>query len=695
MSNFKKQCIGVTVCLLICLLLISPSFNQPSKSPVALAAPTDSYVIGFATSNGGSTSSTNPSGTVTYPSNGPISFSATAGNGYSFSFWDATPSGAASFANPASSSTSATLNGNGTITAHFVQINYSVSATIVPTGGGTVTPNGTAPYHYGDIVILTEVPANGYSFASWSGDGAGTSSTRTVTVTGDMAVVASFTSISYSINVNVLPSSSAGIVTPNPAGPYSYGNSVILTEYPNTGYVFNGWTGDGTGSGTARTVIVTGNMAVVASFAPINYTVTTTVAPSGGGTVIANASSPYHYGDTVILTESPSNGYIFSGWGGDGTGTGATRSVTVTGNMLVAASFTQSAYSVSTTILPLSAGSVTPNSTGPYHFGDVIVLTETPNVGYVFSNWGGSGTGTGTTRTVTVTGNMVVTASFTQNNYSITVSVAPLGAGTITPNATAPYHYGDVVILTETPGDGYSFSGWSGAGTGSNTTRTITINGNMTVTATFALSPTPTPTLSPTSSPALTPSPTPTPSSTPIPTPDASPNPTPNPSPTPIPNSVTINTLTDIGKNATLTFQGDITSSSISGISINTDGSNTTTTISLAVVAQSNTNGFDNVTIPISAVPYGTNPTVYVNNGVAQNQGFTHDSKNYYVWFKTGYSTYELSIAFETQPAHSDFPIWAVIIIIGIVIASILVVMLQKNLKNKRFKLQSLSKITQ
>ncbi len=184
-------------------------------------------------------------------------------------------------------------------------------------------------------------------------------------------------------------------------------------------------------------------------------------------------------------------------------------------------------------------------------------------------------------------------------------------------------------------------------------------------------------------------------SSQPTPTSSTSPNPTSTPSPTQIPNSVILTTLTESGKNATLIFQGDITSSSISSITINTDGSNTTTTISLAVVAQSNTNGFDNITIPISAVPYGTIPTVYVNNGVAQNQGYTHDSKNYYVWFKTGYSTYELSIAFETKTAPSDFPLWAVIVIAGIVIASVLFVLLQKNLKNIRFKLPAFPKFTQ
>ena len=194
---------------------------------------------------------------------------------------------------------------------------------------------------------------------------------------------------------------------------------------------------------------------------------------------------------------------------------------------------------------------------------------------------------------------------------------------------------------------------------------------------------------------AATSSPTSNPSSPPSPTPTTTPNPTaaptPTPSPTPIPNSIIITTLTESGKNASLLFQGDITSSSISSISITTDGSNTTTTVSLAVVAQSKTAGFNNVTIPIAAIPYGTTPTIYVNNGVAQNQGFTRDANNYYVWYQTSYPTYELSIAFESKAAPVGFSYWVIIVVVIIVVVAVAVVYLQKILKNRDFKLPTIN----
>ena len=79
-----------------------------------------------------------------------------------------------------------------------------------------------------------------------------------------------------------------------------------------------------------------------------------------------------------------------------------------------------------------------------------------------------------------------VTANFTQNQYTLVVSVSLTGSGTVTksPNK-ASYVYGDVVTLTASANTGYSFSSWSGDGSGTTNSYTLTINGNKTVTANF------------------------------------------------------------------------------------------------------------------------------------------------------------------------------------------------------------------
>jgi hypothetical protein len=60
------------------------------------------------------------------------------------------------------------------------------------------------------------------------------------------------------------------------------------------------------------------------------------------------------------------------------------------------------------------------------------------------------------------------------------------------------------------------------------------------------------------------------------------------------------------------------------------------------------------VTIPKSAVVFGTIPTIYIDNQPALTQGYTQDSSNFYVWYTTHFSTHEVSIVFTaTSPSPS------------------------------------------
>jgi hypothetical protein len=84
-----------------------------------------------------------------------------------------------------------------------------------------------------------------------------------------------------------------------------------------------------------------------------------------------------------------------------------------------------------------------------------------------------------------MTSNRAVTATFTQNQYTLTVNVA--GSGSVGKNPDlATYTHGTNVTLTATAQPGWAFSSWSGDQTGSVNPVTLTMNGNKTVTATFA-----------------------------------------------------------------------------------------------------------------------------------------------------------------------------------------------------------------
>jgi hypothetical protein len=52
------------------------------------------------------------------------------------------------------------------------------------------------------------------------------------------------------------------------------------------------------------------------------------------------------------------------------------------------------------------------------------------------------------------------------------------------------------------------------------------------------------------------------------------------------------------------------------------------------------------MTIPKTAIDYGTVPVVYIDGLQAAYQGYTQDNANFYVWFTTSFSGHQVSIQF-------------------------------------------------
>jgi len=405
-----------------------------------------------------------------------VQLTTTPASGWAFSGWSGDLSGTA---NPAT----VTMNANRAVTATFTQIQYTLTVSV--TGSGSTNPAiGPHVYNSGSQVQVTATPSSGWVFDHWVLDGssAGSSNPVTVTMGSGHALNAVFTQIQYTLTVNT---SGQGSVAKNPSqATYTYGSSVQLTATPASGWAFSGWSGDLTGTSNPASVTMNGDKAVTATFTQNVYTLTVTVNPTGGGTVTRSSNGPYHLNDVVVLTEAPSAGYTFSGWSGDGTGSGTTRTVTITGNMAATATFTPNQYTL--TVNTSGQGSVAKApSQATYVSGSSVQLTATPSSGWSFSGWSGDASGTANPVTITMNGNKAVTATFTQNTYSLTVNVSPSAGGTVTRSNNGPYHLNDVVTLTEAPSSGYTFSSWSGDGTGTGSTRTVTMNGNKAVTATF------------------------------------------------------------------------------------------------------------------------------------------------------------------------------------------------------------------
>ena len=125
-----------------------------------------------------------------------------------------------------------------------------------------------------------------------------------------------------------------------------------------------------------------------------------------------------------------------------------------------------------------------------YLCGEQVVLSASTVPGWSFAGWSGDLTGDAPTISTTIDSPKNVTATFTQDQYTLNVVLnnggVPGAPNAVTRNPDKPtYVYGDVVELTAVPAPGWTFLGWTGAVAGTSPTISITMLKSETVTATF------------------------------------------------------------------------------------------------------------------------------------------------------------------------------------------------------------------
>jgi gliding motility-associated-like protein/uncharacterized repeat protein (TIGR02543 family) len=123
------------------------------------------------------------SGAGSYAAGSIATLTATPASGYTFTGWSGDVTGT-------EASVTVTMDGNKTVTANFSITSFTLSATVVPTAGGSVT--GTGTYASGTVITIEAIAAAGYTFIGWSGDIAGTAASQAVTLNSDIAVQANF-----------------------------------------------------------------------------------------------------------------------------------------------------------------------------------------------------------------------------------------------------------------------------------------------------------------------------------------------------------------------------------------------------------------------------------------------------------------------------------------------------------------------
>src|SRR5207245_8128810 len=132
---------------------------------------------------------------------------------------------------------------------------------------------------------------------------------------------------------------------------------------------------------------------------------------------------------------------------------------------------------------------------GSYASGTAVTVTAAPAAGSVFTGWSGGCTGTGSC-SVTLTSATTITATFDLQNFTLMVSKAGTGTGTVTSplagiacgtSCSGSYLSGTVATLTAAPAADSTFDGWSGGGCTGTGPCTVTLTAATEVTATFSV----------------------------------------------------------------------------------------------------------------------------------------------------------------------------------------------------------------
>ena len=384
---------------------------------------------------------------------------------------------------------------------------------IYSNGNGDVSVDGTVGDYddycsYGTSLALEALPATDYSFDSWS-DG-NTSATRTVTVTGDIVLAASFQEETQYYSVNIYSSGPFTVVVDGVEGDYyesvAEGTELSVEAIIEEGSIFDSWSDGNTDN--PRTLTVDGQIELTAYCHEDEYvepTYLTVNGVQGEGTVSINGGEPDYSvteevipGDCRLIEAFPEEGYEFVEWTTQGqvSVNDSTENPTYAcaGNEeaatnIVNAVFQQVEQDFNVDIHAGANGSVSVDGVqGDYletvPGGTVLEIEAVADEHYAFVQW--SDGNQDNPRTLTVDSDIYLGSENDPMSYN--VRVYSNGNGDVSVDGmTGDYDdycsYGSQLELEAVPGTGYEFDSWSDGDTSN--PRTLTVDDEIVLAASF------------------------------------------------------------------------------------------------------------------------------------------------------------------------------------------------------------------
>jgi len=219
------------------------------------------------------------------------------------------------------------------------------------------------------------------------------------------------------------------------------------------------------------------------------YKLTSVAEPAEAGTV-SPATAEAEEGDSIQLTASANEHWLFDRWGGDHSGTGNPGSVLMNSDKSVTALFIKRDYLLKINLT--GEGSVqeeiVQQKATDYEHGTIVQLTADAEEGWVFSGWEGDIVGDENPATIEITGEKEVTAVFERLEFALTINVEGEGevSQKIVQAKSTDYPFESVVELTAKPSTDWGFSHWEGDFSGSENPAQIEMSDNREVTAVFS-----------------------------------------------------------------------------------------------------------------------------------------------------------------------------------------------------------------
>lgn len=362
-----------------------------------------------------------------------------------------------------------TLNGDLNLTAVFEPETYDILVAAIPEAGGLIA--GPATAGYGSTVTLQATANEGYQFRAYEdaeGKALSYEPAFTTTVNGPLNLNARFAPLSYTLHA--VPADKTLGQTKG-SGLFAFGETVTVKAWPMAaGYTFSHWSADPEGNDILseeaeyQYTMTAENRTIYACFKPQTLQLELTANLPQAGTLQGGGEKTY--GETVTLTATANEGYIWQGFSEyDVLLTEETSwTFTMTENRHIVGVFTPMMWQITAVNVPEG---VKVKGTGEAAHGtEAEIEAVLPNT-LDFVAWTdaeGNSIATENPLRVTVQGDLQLTPRCTPHLLPLRVTIEPLGAGQVitegfTDNAGA-FRHGEDVALEVLPARGYTFVGW-------------------------------------------------------------------------------------------------------------------------------------------------------------------------------------------------------------------------------------------